>query len=214
VKAYNTVNFKIDKNIAYFDIRKEAAQKNNRGLNFNLSNVSFVVKRIIEILKSKRFKFKEIIILSPYLAQLAIYVKALRKMHEKYLNSKYNRIRVSNIEKFQKLKVEIVFFDIIFTDKIDFLRNSRRFIIVLSRAKYDLYLILNVKNIKNHSRNEFWKRLIFKIKKIKALYVYHNNPYSKWIKSDDTLICYYFSRFRNMPDAPNNNFHLFIESEK
>jgi hypothetical protein len=100
VKTYNAANFKIDKNIAYFDIRKRTAQKNNRELNFNLLNVSFVVKRIIEILKSKRFKSKEIVILSPYLIQLAIYVKALRKIYEKILNSEYNYIRVSNIEKF------------------------------------------------------------------------------------------------------------------
>jgi hypothetical protein len=141
--------------------------------------VSFVVERIIEILKLKRFKSEEIVIFSLYLIQLAIYVKALRKIHEKYLNSEYNRIRVSNIEKFQKLKTEIVFFDIIFIDKIDFFRDSRRFIIALSRTKYSLYLIFNVKDIKNHSRNGFWKRLISKIKKIKILYVYYNNFYSK-----------------------------------
>jgi hypothetical protein len=100
VKIHNAVNFKIDKNIAYFDIRKGAAQKNNRGLNFNLLNMFFVVESIIEILKLKRFKFEEIVIFFLYLAQLAIYVKALRKIYEKYLNFKYNRIRVSSVERF------------------------------------------------------------------------------------------------------------------
>jgi hypothetical protein len=176
IKTYNAANFKIDKNITYFDIRKGAVQKNNRGSNFNLLNVFFVIERIIEILKLKRFKLEEIVILSLYLIQLAIYVKALRKIHEKYSNSKYNGIRIFSIEKFQKLKVEIVFFDIIFTNKIDFLRN---FIIILFRAKYGLYLIFNVKDIENYSRNNFWKRLISKIKKIKTFYVYYNNLYSK-----------------------------------
>jgi hypothetical protein len=142
-------------------------------------NVFFVVECIIEILKLKRFKSEEIVILSLYLVQLAIYVKALRKIYEKYLNSGYNRIRVFNIEKFQKLEIEIVFFDIIFINEIDFFRNFRRLIIVLSRAKYSLYLIFNVKNIENYSRNRFWKRLISKIKKIKIFYVYHNNFYFK-----------------------------------
>jgi hypothetical protein len=141
--------------------------------------MSFVVERIIEILKLKRFKSEEIVIFFLYLAQFAIYVKALRKIYKKYPNSKYNRIRVFSIEKFQKLEVEIVFFDIIFTNEIGFFRNSRRFITVLSRIKYNLYLILNVKDIKNYSRNKFWKRLIFKIKKIKILYVYYNNFYFK-----------------------------------
>jgi hypothetical protein len=179
MKAYNAANFKINKNIACFDIRKRAGQKNNRGLSFNLLNVSFVVERIIEILKLKRFKSEKIIILFPYLTQFAIYVKALRKIHEKYLNSEYNRIRVSNIEKFQKLEIEIVFFDITFINEIGFLRNSRRFIIVLFRIKYDLYLIFNIKDIENYSRNRFWKRLISKIKKIKIFYVYYNDLYFK-----------------------------------
>jgi hypothetical protein len=100
MKIYNAVNFKIDKNIAYFDIRREIIQKNNRGSNFNLLNVFFVIERIIEILKLKYFKSEEIVSLSLYLVQLAIYVKALRKIYEKYLNSEYNHIRVSNIEKF------------------------------------------------------------------------------------------------------------------
>jgi hypothetical protein len=141
--------------------------------------VFFVVERIIEILKLKRFKFEEIVILSLYLTQLAIYVKTLRKIHEKYPNSGYNRIRVSNIEKFQKLKIEIVFFDITFTDEIDFFRNFQRFITALFRIRYGFYFVFNVKDIENYSRNKFWKRLIFKIKKIKILYVYHNNLYSK-----------------------------------
>jgi hypothetical protein len=62
VKIYNAVNFKIDKNIAYFDIRKGTAQKNNRGSNFNLLSISFVVERIIEILRLKRFKSEKIVI--------------------------------------------------------------------------------------------------------------------------------------------------------
>jgi hypothetical protein len=62
VKIYNAANFKIDENIVYFDIRKGAAQKNNRGLNFNLSNIFFVVECIIEILKLKRFRSEEIVI--------------------------------------------------------------------------------------------------------------------------------------------------------
>ncbi len=67
MKTYNIINFKIDKNIVYFDIRKKVTQKNNRELNFNLLNVSFVIKRIIEILRLKRFKTEEIVILSLYL---------------------------------------------------------------------------------------------------------------------------------------------------
>jgi hypothetical protein len=51
----------------YFDIRKGAAQKNNCGSNFNLLNVFFVIERIIEILRLKRFKSEEIIILFLYL---------------------------------------------------------------------------------------------------------------------------------------------------
>jgi hypothetical protein len=155
MKVYNIANFKIDKNIAYFDIRKKTIQKNNRGLNFNLLNVSFVVEHIIEILKLKCFKPEEIVILSLYLVQLAIYVKALRKMHEKYLNSEYNRIRVFNVEKFQELEAEIVFFDITFINKIGFLRDFRPFITALSRIRYNLYLMLNVKDIENYSRNRF-----------------------------------------------------------
>jgi superfamily I DNA and/or RNA helicase len=112
--------------------------------------VFFVIERIVEILKLKYFKSEEIVILSLYLAQLAIYVKALQKIYEKYLNSGYNRIRVSNIEKFQKLEIKIVFFDIIFIDEIDFFRDLRRFITALSRAKYSLYLMLNVKSIENY----------------------------------------------------------------
>jgi hypothetical protein len=173
--------------------------------------VSFVIERIIEILKLKCFKFEEIVILFLYLAQFAIYVKTLRKISEKYPKSEYNRIRVSNIEKFQKLKIKIVFFDIIFIDKIDFFRNLRCFIITLSRIKYSLYLILSVKNIKNYSRNGFWKRLISKIKKIKILYVYYNNLYSKWVESNNIFIRYYFSRLRDISDVPDNNFHLFIK---
>jgi hypothetical protein len=176
--------------------------------------VFFVVERIIEILKLKCFKSEEIVILSLYLVQLAIYVKALRKIYEKYLNSGYNRIRVSNVKRFQKLEVKIVFFDVIFIDKIGFFRNFRCFIIVLFRAKCDLYLIFNVKDIENYSRNEFWKRLISKIKKVKIFYVYHNDFYSKWIESDNIFIRYYFSRFRDIFDVPNNNFHLFIKIEE
>jgi hypothetical protein len=100
MKIYNIANFKIDKNIVYFDIRKGVIQKNNRKLNFNLLNVFFVIKYIIEILKLKRFKSEEIIILFLYLIQFAIYVKTLRKIYKKYINSEYNRIRVFNIEKF------------------------------------------------------------------------------------------------------------------
>jgi hypothetical protein len=179
MKTYNAVNFKIDKNIACFDIRKKIIQKNNRGLNFNLLNMFFVIERIVEILKLKRFKSEEIVILFSYLIQLAIYVKALRKIYEKYLNSGYNRIRVFSVERFQKLEVEIVFFNITFTDEIDFLRDFRYLITVLSRVRYGLYFMLNVKDIENYSRNGFWKRLIFKIKKAKILYVYHNDLYFK-----------------------------------
>jgi hypothetical protein len=118
-------------------------------------------------------------VLSLYLIRFAIHVKALRKLHEKYLNSGYNRIRLFNIEKFQKSEIKIVIFDIIFVDIIDFFRDLRRFIIVLFRIKYDLYIVFNVKGIENYSRNNFWKRLIFKIKKIKAFYVYHSELYSK-----------------------------------
>jgi hypothetical protein len=74
--------------------------------------------------------------------------------------------------------------------------------------------MLHVKDIENYFRNGFWKRLIFKIKKVKIFYVYYNDFYFKWIESDNALIRYYFSRFRDIFDVSDNNFYLFIKLEE
>lgn len=94
---------------------------------------------------------KDIVIISPYQAQLDLYLSLLAEADSVTPKRGFKDIRVANVDSFQGGEAPVVIFDIVRTDDPGFVMSPNRLNVALSRAKDALYFIMSRSSLEGFS---------------------------------------------------------------
>ena len=133
----------------------EGKQTGNNSLS-NREEALAVVDLIDTIAKSHPdLNFSQKIgVIAMYTAQVQLINHLLR---QKYGVKVLNSVRVSTVDSYQGQESDIIILSLTRSNGIGFLRDYRRMNVALSRAKYGLYIVGNLENLR---QDDFWNRFI------------------------------------------------------
>lgn len=125
-------------------------------MNLLQTDMSFVnpyeAKTLLNLLnKLNKYRDNNIVVLSPYNAQVESIREGLGKKLRKY-------VQVATVDSFQGQEADIVLLSLVRSNpsgQIGFLRQPNRVCVALSRARWALYMIGNMETLQ-HGNKELW----------------------------------------------------------
>ncbi|XP_017046922.1 NFX1-type zinc finger-containing protein 1 [Drosophila ficusphila] len=149
VKQYNDIRL-MEKNL--FFVRHTQPEQRASDMSFeNPYEAARLSELFAFLIQKAKYKFDDIVILTPYNAQIECIKKALPRKYR--LNAK-----VSSVDSFQGLEANIVLLSLVRSNtsgQIGFLRQPNRVCVALSRARWALYIIGNLEMLQ-HSYSKLW----------------------------------------------------------
>lgn len=138
-------------------------------MNVLQSDMSFVnlyeAEKLLNLLnRLSRFNDNNIVVLSPYTAQVEYIRECLGKRQRKY-------VQVSTVDSFQGLEADIVLLSLVRSNpsgQIGFLRQPNRVCVALSRARWALYMIGNMNTLRC-GNNQLWGAINTKLQAQNAI---------------------------------------------
>ncbi|XP_041633457.1 NFX1-type zinc finger-containing protein 1 [Drosophila kikkawai] len=152
VKAYEDVRH-MEQN--FFFVQHSQPEKQSTDMSFeNLYEAEQMAKLAVFLVEKSRYQLSDIVILTPYNAQVECIMKKLPK---KYRTS----VQVASVDSFQGLEANIVLLSLVRSNssgQIGFLRQPNRVCVALSRARWGLYIIGNLEMLQQ-SGQKLWKTI-------------------------------------------------------
>lgn len=140
------------KNVVFYDINGE--QKIKSKSYYNNEEIDFIMQLLSDLIKKHKINASDIGIISPYSEQV------------KHIKSQTPFIDVNSIDGFQGKEKNIIIISLVRTKGLGFLKDLRRLNVALTRAKNELIVIGNSKNL---IQNETYKKFIDFVRK-KGIY--------------------------------------------
>ncbi|XP_017084019.1 NFX1-type zinc finger-containing protein 1 isoform X2 [Drosophila eugracilis] len=140
VKEYEDIRL-VDRNL--FLVQHDQPEQRAADMSFENPYEADMLANLAEFLINKaKYEHSDIVILSPYNAQIECIKKALPRKY---------RVKVASVDSFQGLEANIVLLSLVRSNpsgQIGFLRLQNRVCVALSRARWGLYIIGNLEMLK------------------------------------------------------------------
>ncbi|XP_033244173.1 NFX1-type zinc finger-containing protein 1 [Drosophila miranda] len=165
VMAYEDIRL-MDKNL--FFLQHNQPEKSQLDMSFeNLHEAKELAKLTEFLLENAKYEASDIVILSPYNAQ----VERIKKTLPMKYKIGPNRVQVSSVDSFQGLEANIVLLSLVRsnpTGHIGFLAKPNRACVALSRARWALYMIGNMETLQQ-GNSELWSAIAERLEETNAI---------------------------------------------
>ncbi|XP_016981428.2 NFX1-type zinc finger-containing protein 1 [Drosophila rhopaloa] len=162
VKEYEDIR-RMEHNL--FLVQHNQPEKRSTDMSFQNPYEAEILVKLVEFLIEKaKYQHGDIVILSPYNAQIECIKKSLPR---KYRSS----VQVASVDSFQGLEANIVLLSLVRSNpsgQIGFLRLPNRVCVALSRARWALYIIGNIENLQK-SYPKLWGPIAKRLKDNNAI---------------------------------------------
>ncbi|XP_070072606.1 NFX1-type zinc finger-containing protein 1 [Drosophila takahashii] len=162
VEEYEDVRL-MDKNL--YLVQHNQPEQRSSDMSFENPYEAGMLAKLTEFLiEEAKYKHSDIVILSPYNAQIDCIKKAL---HRKYRSS----VQVASVDSFQGLEANIVLLSLVRSNsagQIGFLRLPNRVCVALSRARWALYIIGNLEMLEKSYPN-LWSPIAKRLEESHAI---------------------------------------------
>ena len=154
VKAYFRTAFDVDSCLLLMRYPNTTQDVDGTMSRFNVDNVHAVLRQVTTILEQTNLVPEEVLILTPYQAQLKLYDRALRHLSWTTPTPRAADIRVSTVDNIQGSEGTLVILDIVSTKNIGFLSHRTRLNVACSRARDGLIIFGDIQGVMQAHKRE------------------------------------------------------------
>jgi hypothetical protein len=143
-KTINAGIYNCSNSVVFLNIANSTANKTVGESYENLDHAALVMNLVANLLDNG-IRPEQILILTPYHSQYRVYLGARLEMQVKRGDPKIREILVRKVDGFQGGEQDICILDLTVTNRLGFLKEGNRINVGLSRGRWGLYIVGNIK---------------------------------------------------------------------
>ena len=144
IKKYFKKYFRVDFFLMILNVKKKF-HANNTSFFYNMKSANIIIIFVVRMIQKEIVKFIDILIMISYRAQYKFYRQIVRNLI--LIDFKTKHIQIQTMNFMQKCQTFIIFFDIVASQKFDFMKNKNRMNVACFRVMKTFIIIVNVDEI-------------------------------------------------------------------
>ncbi|KAF9885493.1 hypothetical protein FE257_012820 [Aspergillus nanangensis] len=163
--VWNGSKFGVSSPLVFMENRNGQTDRDSSGSSYNMSNIKVSLTLVENLLVDNVATGRDITIITPYQAQMSRYCDYLYRLQVEKPTIGVEKVSVFTVDSFQGGEAPLVIVDLVATKRAGFVRESNRLNVMLSRAKYGMYIIGNGDVLDDRKSGRWLPRVFLNLRK-------------------------------------------------